>query len=209
MQTVLDYITQTASAAKHLFAGVDEYIQILRDAPVPCLVTNHEQSEELLENWAIANRERIQQSIEAQREFFAEKHALATLCGSILQIASMAIRLYSKNAYVPPEFAACIGRNDNARRHCIGRRVRDVPIGLIIYAGRNYYNHFEEDVLREPNLTVFEKMATNHDYGIGIRDPAFDLGKEIGWNIPSNVTSILGWCAYEPYNKDMLRLLAI
>jgi hypothetical protein len=151
----------------------------------------------------------IEQSLEAQRKFFAEKHALATLCGSILQIASMAIRLYSKNKMVPPEFAACIGTNENAIRHCIGRRVRDVPIGLLIYAGRNQYNHLEDGKLREPNSTIFEMMATKHNYGSGIRDPAFDLRGDVNWNLPSNVTSILGWRAYESYVADMSQLLTI
>lgn len=208
MQTAQDYINQTASAARHLFAGIDDYIQILRDSPTPVLITDIKQSDAMLKNWAAANHKEIEQSLEAQRKFFAERHALATLCGSILQIASMAIRLYSKNESVPSEFAACIGTKKNAMRHCIGRRVRDVPIGLLIYAGRNHYNHLEGGKLHEPNLTIFDKLATNHKYGAGIRDPAFDLQGNVGWNLPSNVTSILGWRVYESYEKDMAQLLA-
>lgn len=207
MQTAQDYINQTASAAKHLFAGIDDYIQILRDAPTPALITDTKQSDAMLQSWAATNSKKIEQSLEAQRQFFAEKHALATLCGSILQIASMAIRLYSENKSIPPEFAACIKTNKNAIRHCIGRRVRDVPIGLLIYAGRNHYNHLEGGKLHEPNLTIFDKLATNHKYGIGIRDPAFDLQGNVGWNLPSNVTSILGWRSYESYERDMVQLL--
>jgi hypothetical protein len=209
MQTAQDYLNQTASAAKHLFAGIDHYIQILRNAPTPALITDTPQSDAMLKSWATANHKEIEQSLEAQRKFFAEKHALATLCGSVLQIASMAIRLYSQNKSVPPEFATCIGANENAIRHCIGRRVRDVPIGLLIYAGRNQYNHLEEGKLREPNSTIFEMMATKHNYGAGIRDPAFDLRGNINWNLPSNVTSILGWRTYKAYETDMSQLLII
>ncbi|BAV33394.1 hypothetical protein SCL_1080 [Sulfuricaulis limicola] len=209
MQTAQDYINQTASAVKHLFAGIDHYIQILRSAPTPVLITDNKQSDAILKSWITANQADIERSRDAQRKFFAEKHALATLCGSILQIASMAIRRYSKNESVPPEFLACIGTNKNAMRHCIGRRLREVPIGLLIYAGRNHYNHLEEGKLHEPNLTIFEMMATNHTYGFGIRDPAFDLHGNVGWNLPSNVTSILEWRAYERYEADMSQLLTI
>ena len=91
--------------------------------------------------------------------------------------------------------------------YCIGRRVREVPLGLVIVAGRNQYNHIDDNDLRDPNVTVFEWLATRHGYGAGIRDPGFDLSAGLVWNYPSNLTSLIGWRNYEAYESDMRSLL--
>lgn len=171
--------------------------------------SNDEEHKTALEKWAAANEDTIQRSLEAQRTFSAEKYALATLCGAVLQVASTAIRTYSTNTEVPEAFSDIVSTPSVAARHCIGRDIRGVPIGLIIYAGRNQYNHVDDGQLRAPNETIFEKLATGHTYGIGIRDPAFDLQNGLVWNYVSNITSIMGWRGYEKYEKDMRTLLGI
>jgi hypothetical protein len=211
METPQEFLARTSSAVRHLFAGIDTYLLILRSARPPVLVgsyTSAEERETSIQQWAADKHEEIQKSLEAERRFLSQKYALAALSGSVLQIASMAIRLYSTNELVPADFVGIIKPGSVPAAYCIGRRIRGVPIALVIYAGRNQYNHVDDDDLREPNLTVFERLAVNHGYGDGIRDPAFDLRTRLVWNYASNVISLVGWTGYESYESDMRSLLA-
>ncbi|MEQ1792999.1 MAG: hypothetical protein ABL970_02315 [Nitrospira sp.] len=208
METLEEYIAHTKSAVQHLFGGVDAYLQILRSGCPPILDGSYSSEAErdaALKRWKKEKNQEIQKALEAERTFLAEKYALAVLCGSLLQIASMAIRLYSKNKHIPAEWSGSV--NAKLSAYCIGRLVRKVPLGLVIYAGRNQYNHIDEDQLHEPNRSVFEWLATRHEYGESIRDPAFDLKTGFTWNYPSNITSLIGWRDYKTYEKDMLSLL--
>lgn len=212
METPQEYVLRTESAVRHLFAGIDDYMRILHDARPRAFVGTFQNDNDYnvaLERWATENQHAIQHSLEAQRAFLAEKYALATLCGALLQVASTAIRLYSQNPVVPPEFVSLIKPDSVPARYCIGRLVRGVPIGLAIYAGRNQYNHIDDDQLREPNVAIFERLATGHTYGTGIRDPAFDLNSGLIWNFPSNIMSIMNWRTYDVYEQDMRNLLDI
>lgn len=193
----------------HLLDGIDAYLEILRCNRSPafvCDVTSEVEREKALRQWLTENRDEIQNGLAAQRAFIAEKHALATLSGSLLQMAAMAIRLYSKNENTHPVELSDILKT-NAIRYCIGRTIRQVPLGLVIYAGRNQYNHIDDHQLHEPNSTVFEWLATKHGYGKDIRDPAFDLSTGLVWNYASNVVSLIGWNTYESYEADMRSLL--
>jgi hypothetical protein len=85
-----------------------------------------------------------------------------------------------------------------------------VPIGLIIYAARNQYNHWDEEHLRNRvNEWVFNTLATRH--GIKgaekFKDPAFDLNNKMIQIFSSNVVFILGWHSYDLYLADMENLL--
>jgi len=96
METPQEFIERTQSAVESLFIGIDSYLHILRKAPPPVLVgtysteTKHEVA---LERWMKENADAIEASFEAQRAFISEKYALTVLCGSLLQVASTAIRL--------------------------------------------------------------------------------------------------------------------
>lgn len=210
MEKASEYLERTRSAAVHLFNGIDSYMAILRDSKPAVLVGNYasaEAHEANLEKWATQNADQIEAAMAAQRSFVAEKYALATLCGSVLQIASMAIRLYSTNTAVNQDFADVVKGNKVA--YCVGRLVRGVPLGLVIYAARNQYNHVDDGHLREPSATVFDRLATNHGYGTNLRDPAFDLALGLVWNYPSNVTNLVGWRSYAAYECDMKSLLQV
>jgi hypothetical protein len=210
METAQEYLARTRSAVEHLFSGVDAYLRLLRSSRQPVLVGTYSSEAErdtALEQWLNEKADDIQKGLEAERAFLAEKYALAALCGSLLQIASMGVRLYSKNEQIPAELSGFV-KAANAS-YCIGRRVREVPLGLVIFAGRNQYNHIDDNNLREPNATVFEWLATKHGYGENVRDPAFDLGAGLVWNYASNATSLIGWRDYDTYENDMRSLLGI
>lgn len=207
MDSPEEYLARTKSAVQHLFEDIDAYLQILRNGRAPVLVgsyANDAERDAALERWIKEQSQEIEKGLAAERAFLAEKYALATLCGALLQIAAMAIRLYSKNDQVPEDLSGVVKGAHTA--YCIGRRIREVPLGLIVYAGRNQHNHIDDGFLREPSSTVFEWLATKHSYGDGIRDPAFDLNAGLVWNYASNVTSLIGWRSYPSYEKDMRSL---
>lgn len=210
MESPQEYLERTKSAVEHILSGVDAYMQILRNSRPPVFsgsFRDEQERDKALEKWLKEKEQDIRRGLAAEREFLSEKYALAALCGSLLQIASMAIRLYSKNESVPAELSEAVTKP--AIIYCIGRLVREVPIGLIIYAGRNQYNHIDDEKLREPSATVFEWLTTRHGYGDGVRDPAFDLNEGLRWNYASNVTSLIGWRNYQAYEVDMKLLLGI
>lgn len=208
MESPAEFLERTSSAAGHLFAAIDSYMQLLRGNPVfTGSFSDEKQHKEAFKAWMVKNKVEIERGLAAEREFHAEKYALAILCGSILQVAATGIRLYSKNQEVPSEWKKVI--KSNAERFCIGREVRGVPLGLVVYAARNQYNHPEDEKLREPSTTIFEKLATMHIDGKLCRDPAFDLKVRLRWNYPSNVISLLGWSDYEAYESDMRSLLSV
>lgn len=209
METAREFINRTESAARHLFIAIDSYIDVLRDAPRPALVDDYASEEQALrriEAWAEDHRDDIEQQFAAERRFFRESIALATLCGSVLGIACTALRMYSNQDEVPVELRNFV--RQGGARYCVGREIRGLPLGLIVYAGRNQNAHVDDE-LREPSRWAFEQLATGHSYGEGIRDPAFDLIARTQWDFSSNVTSLISWRGYEQYEEDMRDMLGI
>jgi hypothetical protein len=145
-----EYIAKTESAVRKIFEGIDSYLDIL-DRSLPPIYQGdvaHAEDGTALElnqspnfqNWLDENKISIQQSLEIQKEFIAESFALAVLCGSLLQIAFMGIQWFSTNSEVPealPQDLRDLVVQPSSQRFCMGRTVYEVPIGLIIYAGRN------------------------------------------------------------------------
>jgi len=129
----------------------------------------------------------------------------------VLQIAAKAIECYSTNTTIPSTFSSFINPNSKAAPFCIGRLVRKVPLGLVIYAARNQHTHFDDKNLREPNIEVFNCLAHNHGYSKGklTIDPAFDITANKIVSYANNVMSIIGWYSYDTYEKDMQVLLGI
>jgi hypothetical protein len=217
MNSSEEYLKRTESAVAKIFEGVDSYLEILQDSPLPIYIGNAGDTlnqKPAYKNWAVENKAEIQSSLQAQRTFFAEEFALATLCGSLLQIAAMGLQWFSENEEVPEDLPKALHSLINPRnksiKFCIGRKVRDLPIGLIIYAGRNQFNHMDEDELRDPNKTIFNLLSYNYTETTNqsFRDPAFDLDNGVLVNFSSNITELLEWRNYESYYSDMKSLIA-
>jgi hypothetical protein len=215
MNTPKEFLTKTESAVRKFFGGVDEYMMIIRRGGPPVFsgtFSTEQKRDNAFEAWLAENDQAIRVSLAAQREFLNESFALGTLCGSILQVAATGIRWFSNNSVIPNDFISAIGKKKKSvSPFCIGRHVRGVPIGLIIYAGRNQYNHMEGEELHEPNRTVFDSLARNHGYSSDtpFLDPAFDLNNKSVINYSSNITALLGWRCYDNYFTDMSQLLGI
>ena len=214
MDTPSEYLRRTESAARRLFEGIESYVAILKKAPTPVFVTSYSNDSDLdaqRNAWAMQNEKAIQASLQAERDFSAESFALATLCGSVLQVAAKAIECYSTNMSIPADWANIVKPGAKAVRFCTGRQVRRVSVGMIILAGRNQHMHFEDTSLREPSISVFKRLAIYHgkNEDPSLLDPAFDLRNSVLISFASNVTALLGWRSYAAYESDMRELLAI
>ena len=219
-----EYLKKTESAVIHLFEGINSYLKILKNSPPPIYIG--ESGDTLNQkpafiNWKAANQTKNQSFLQARREFLTEEFALATLCGSLLQIAAMGIQLCSNNQGIPENLPKDLSPliKEKVEKFCIGRRVRGVPIGLVIYAGRNQYNHMNDKVndkvndkgLSTLNTTIFNLLALGYRYEQAIenspKDPAFDLENERLINFSSNITTLLEWINYKSYYTDMHSLI--
>jgi hypothetical protein len=216
MNSAEEYLKRTESAVITIFGGIDLYLNILRNGLPPIYIGNAGDTlsqRPAYKNWVDANKNAIQSSFKAQREFSAESFALATLCGSLIQIAAMGLQWFSENEEIPEDLPEALRSSIKPKskpvKFCIGRRVRNLPIGLIIYAGRNQFNHMDDEELREPNKTIFNLLAHNYDGATeqSPGDPAFDLENGVLINFSGNITALLDWRNYESYYLDMKSLI--
>lgn len=162
--------------------------------------------EEQYAKWQDENPEKMARAEFLYNHYFAESFSQATLCGSMLQIASKAIEQYSKNDSISPEIEAILGSHDRTKLFCIGRRVHGLPIGLIIYAGRNQHMHFEGDLHRVPQK-ILQHLATAWDPEGKVKDPAFDPANPKLYSLAHNIVGLLGWKTYEDFARDLTGML--
>jgi len=208
MNTASDYLRLTSSAVQLLFEGIESYISILKVANGVTFLTSEPyglKQDIEFKAWMQANAKRLAAARTEEQRFFAQIFALDTLCGAVLQIADKALEMYGQNLEVPPDLPSSIKRKH--ARYCIGRRVRTVPLGLVIYAARNQHTHFNDAALREPSESILRLLATAH--GHDIVDPTFDVNNLHLISLSSNITSLMGWRSYENYLADMHALLGI
>jgi len=211
MQSAKGYLSRTESAVRRLFDGIESYISILNAITGVTFVTSEPHSpaqDAEYAAWKVANARKLAAAKAAEREYLAESFALNTLCGAVLQVAGKAIEIYGQNKEIPEDLRQMI--KPGLSRFCVGRLVRTVPIGLIIYAARNQHTHFNDEALREPSASIFKLLATKHGYGGSqeIVDPAFDLNNHSLLSFASNVTSLIGWRSYDNYLSDMSALMS-
>ncbi len=208
------FLAKTESAVHKLFTGVSQYLALIQSGNTPVFsgaFSSEQVRDQAFESWLAQNDEAIRISLKAQRNFLNESFALGTLCGAILHVAATGTSWFSSKPNIPTEFKTVIHIGSSAHPFCIGRYIRGVPIGLIVYAGRNQYNHMDDQDLREPNRTIFDHLAKNHGYksDAPFLDPAFDLNNTRVINFSSNMTGLLGWRSYDKYRADMSQLLGI
>ena len=212
MESAAEYLKRTESASRKLFEGIESYIGVLQRAVPPVFISsssNSQQAEAEFRTWEKRHREEIAASLQAQKDYFAESFALATLCGSVLQIAAKGIENYSRNETIPDDWAGLIKPGQKAARYCIGRTERSVPLGLIILAGRNQHMHFGDEPLRDPNVAIFARLASFGSMGGDetVRDPAFDLENKNLVSFAHNITALIGWRSFGNYQRDFRGLL--
>ncbi len=210
MQTFQEYLTKTEAATKVLLSGVEQYREMLREAAkLSTFSSSYRDFKDLEEQhakWQDENAEKIARAEFLYNNYFAESFSQATLCGSILQIASKAIEKYSANDSVSPEVEAILGSHDRIKLFCIGRKVHGLPIGLIIYAGRNQHMHFEGDLHPAPRK-ILQRLATAWDPEGKVKDPAFDPENPKLYSLAHNIVGLLGWKTYADFERDLTDML--
>ena len=209
MQTPSTYIDRTETAVRKLFEGIASYTELLKPIQGTTYVSG--QLDPILfqaeyEAWAKKNAKKLAASAAAQREYSQQSFAMATLCGAVLQVAAKAIECYSTNTVVSAKAKAIIDVSKPAIPFCIGREIRGMPIGLIIYAGRNQHTHYNEEKLDPVNQAIFDHLAVVPRHS-NLKDPAMDLANQLLDSHAGNVTFILGWRSYEAYASDLHSLL--
>ena len=205
-----EHLKQTRHATEQLFKSLEFYYKQLEQLQpvifISSTVDDIASGKEFGE-WRKQNEAAISASIEKEKEYLGYALSEGTICGSILQIASMSIKTFSVNTLVSPECKAILSKG-NAVKFCVGRLVRGLPTGLIVYAGRNQYNHMDDLSYNEVTTKVFDHLAT-HGTGGKYRDPAFDLTNRSLINYAANIVALLGWKKYADYSADMKLMMKI
>lgn len=203
-----EYFDKTSTAVKQLFDSIIYYRNLLSD-DIPIFIENNARGsgafpEREFEKWYSENKEKIQKYLENQRKYFSLSFSLATLSGSVLQISCMGISKYSTNSNIKKPIKKLLTDHTRQAKFCVGRDLRGIPIGLIILAARNQYNHWDDPKPRRFTINVFDKIAT---HSLKFKDPAFDLTNQKIKIYSNNILSLLEWNNYKSYITDMEKII--
>lgn len=160
-------------------------------------------------------------------EFEANDVAREIVAGSILQLAFMGLKQCSLPWPKSPEtlgFESAMNNIDSVLpkprvnkfslpdEWCVGRLIGNLPLGIVIYACRNHYNHMDDKRLSTLNELVFNHLhLLEPNPGNGL---SFDLSDETRHRSYA-VLWMLGWTdtvsglGYPKYAADMTQALRI
>ena len=157
------------------------------------------------------NAEVMTERLKRDEQFAYEHFARSFFAGAILQFACWAIERYSTNNKIPSGLAQDIKESSKVRKFCIGRIVKDLPIGLIIYAGRNQAMHFSDSELHSLSKKIFDKLKYYYSprFDKVFISSYYDLSDPNIVNYAENILYLLDWHNYEAYEKDILEMLSI
>lgn len=200
-KTPYEYLSKTEFAVKYLYDGINECSNHYKEA------LKHWDISKLSEPLNEENKNKLEKYLSLARKYYDLNFSENTFCGSILQVASIGIDYFSRNNNIPDSFEDVITQNsEKAKRFCIGKELYGIPIGLIIYAGRNQYSHWNEKDPYEINKKVFEKLTLTFSKNMFF-DLAFDLSNP-GITIYSKEILLIAlkWYNYDIYYKEMKEL---
>lgn len=212
MEDALTYMRGTAPASEGLFKLLNQYGWQKMRAFVA--TTKSKSRRELNEN---------------KESFSSTDIAREVVAGSILQVAYVAIARYAKpegkspNALnIESEMNRLIRENPDRRprsktfelpkQFCVGRNIGYLPLGVVVFAGRNQYNHFYEG----KRLSIVNEVVFNHLHAMWPKPHnglSFDLSP--GKLFSYSVLAALGWTdssrglGQEAYKRDMAEVLQI
>ena len=138
------------------------------------------------------------------KNIFSQLIPRDAIAGAILQIAFMGMRLFPKTGS-KNDTVAFLERRVNEtvtskkecsypQSYCVGREIIGIPVGLLIFAARNLYNHQDEPVkkLQYYNKIIFE-VLDNCFKKIGTTGLGFDLHSDKPIMYSYSVVMLLGW----------------
>lgn len=196
-----EYFKETEPIMKFFYEGLERFWGKYKEA------LKHWDISKVNEPLTEKKKKDLDEYLKKTNEYFKLKFSEATLCGSIIQVASMGIYHFSTNKVIPDSCKDIVKSTSNKIiKYCIGKEIFDIPAGLIIYAGRNQYNHWDE-VPHETTKKVFHKLVEAH-YENMMLDLAFDLSNP-SITIYANeiLINVLKWRTYEVYLKEMNSLI--
>jgi hypothetical protein len=198
MSSIEEYLKDTEPAIRHLFGGLSSYDLMRPPSILPYIdKTGHVKM----------SKQEADGFVQAHLDSFAFDTSRAILAGSILQIAYMAIRLYSKKGKANIKYQQ-FGITENNSNLFVGREVHGIPLGLLIYAGRIQYSHWDEG---EPDNKLASKVFA-HLRSIYYDDLLSDMVYELDYpgHSPKSHYILRGelrWKDIDDYLKDMREML--
>jgi hypothetical protein len=202
-RTLDEYLRRTEHAVRHLYAGLDSCWAYYRQA------LTHWDISKVGEPMTPESRAELERYLELAGRYFDLKFSEATFAGSILQVAAIAIRRFSSNTVVPGTCLALVPpKAKGAIPFCVGRQVHGIPAGLIVYAARNQYNHWDDEPW-EATRRVFDALCAAF-YSNPLYDLAFDLGNpSITIHANEVLLGALRWRNYEQYDAEIRDMLDV
>ena len=197
-----EYFRRTEHAVRHSYAGLDSCWMYYKQA------LQHWDISQIGELMTPARKAGLDRYLELAGKYFDLKFSEAMFAGAILQVAYMAIRLYSRNASIPANCSSLVRPpHKTAIPFCIGRDRYGSPTGLIVYAGRNQYAHWDDEQSHEVTRNVFEALSAAF-YHNTLSDLAFELrNPTISVYANEVLLAALGWTSYDTYLTEMTSLL--
>jgi hypothetical protein len=199
--SAIGYLETTEPAVKHFFDGLNGY-----DAMKPPSIAQYLDKNGLVQ----MSKSESKSFVQKHEDFFALEYARAILAGSILQVANTAIKMYSPSGQVTEQCKSLgVSESSPLAKMCVGREVHNIPIGLLIYAGRIQYNHWEEG---EPANNV-AKNVFRHLISVYYDDMAVDMAYELNYPQTRPVSHYivrleLKWKSFDDYSIDIRSILA-
>jgi hypothetical protein len=207
-----NYLDAVDSVVKRLFEARADYHLIIddlfKDSLPPLFFFNRNNSQEVIERdhslWLEKKdiKQKKQKSDTAIEKLTNEQFALSIIDGSLLQIACKGIELYSQNTNNTSPFTSL---SEKSCKFSVGEKIREVPAGLIIYAGRNHYNHLEEgEKLRKPTKEIIQLLNDNHLQSKPNILFNFDSYNELPRNLTTSFIGVLGWSNEVDFKNTLL-----
>lgn len=202
------YYEQTEHAARQLIKNLNFYDELLdKGVIVSPFWADNENWNDKAENWYKENQDKIENSGDYLKEFAGSQISRDVISGSLLQIAYMGLKLYAPKIPINKLPALINEKIDKSGQQYLakfshGRKVWNLPIGLIVYASRNQYNHFEDKSYNTLTQTIVDEM-TKHDPMI----PEI-LKKDEARSISYRVVEKLGWKYFRNFENDIKDLIS-
>ena len=197
------YFRDTEPAVRHMFEALHEYDALT----VPPSLGKYADQRGVV----TMSQEQVVGYMKELSSSLGLDFAKATLCGSIAQVAYVALKQYSENEVVDDACAAlAVAQASSTAKFCVGRRVLGIPVGLLVYTARVQYNHWEEGTPKSPvPKAVLDALHQHY-----ANDPTFDMAYVLEWPSPRPVAHHilrheLSWMSYGDYINDMRQALKL
>lgn len=197
------YFKDTEPAVQHMFAALEIYRNL---TPRPSLEPYKQE-----DGGVKLTREEAIKFLREEIDALGLDVAKATLSGAIVQVAYSGIKQYSTNDEIPSSCGQLgIPTDQKKAKFCVGRKIHGLPFGLIVYAARIQYNHWEEGTPLNPTA----KGVFRYLHSVRMDDSWHDLVYELDWPTMRPVTHYvlqleLKWHTYDDYLSDMRQALSL